>query len=196
MGEICSKKGIRPFAIAPKCFTPDVTQIANNSDTFVQLAALFSDYTPREKRILLALLRQKPVKGKQIRRDLSFGMKVYFHGMGKDYISNYLAGYVMGLTSNGELIITGSPEQNTRGRSYVAYMPDTTHLMTAKEWRVKKAALKEAGRILDPSSSIKPKAPPADYEPPTIDSAPASWHDKQEALKKKRKTVDSVIKIS
>lgn len=194
MQEPCHKKGIRSFAIAPKCFTPDVTQIANNSDTFVQLASLFADYTPRQKRIMLALLRQKPINKKQIRKDMPFGTKIYFHGMGKDYISNYLSGYVMGTTSSGELIITGSPDQNTRGRSYMAYMPDTENLMTAKEWKVKKAALKLAGKILDPQSKIIPKGQPI-TEPITIDSAPAAWHDKQEK-KKRRRTDDMVIIIS
>ncbi len=196
MQEVCHKKGIKAFAIAPKCFTPDVTQIANNSDTFVQLAALLADYTPKQKRIMLALLRQKPIKGKQFRRDMPFGAKVYFHGLGKDYISNYLSGYVMGTTSSGELIITGSPEQNTRGRSYMAYMSDSDNLMTAKEWKAKKAELKAAGRILDPNSRIVSKANAAANEPVTIDSAPAAWHDKEEKKQKRRRTDDLVIAIS
>lgn len=194
-GAICNAQGIRPFAVAPKCFTPDVTKIANNSDTFVQLAALFSDYTPAQKRIMLALLRQRPIKGAHIRRDMPFGTKVYFHGLGKDYISNYLAGYVMGTTSSGELIITGSPEQNTRGRSYMAYMDGTTHLMTAREWKVKKNELREAGRILDPHSKIIPRSTQVEPEPPTIDNAPAEWHDKQTA-KKKRGPKAMVIDIT
>lgn len=195
--EICHNLGVKAFGIAPKCFTPDVTQIANNSDTFVQLAALFADYTPRQKRIMLAVLKQKPIKGKNIRRDLPFGTKVYFHSMGKDYISNYLAGFVVGLTSSSELILTGSPEQNTRGKSYYAYMSDTDQLMTYKEWKVKKAELKAAGRILDPQAKIALKAN-ADYEPPTIDSAPSAWHDKQEKQRKKSRIApaDMVMQIS
>ena len=193
MQEVCHKKGIKAFAVAPKCFTPDVTQIANNSDTFVQLAAIFSEYTPKQKRILLAVLRQK--KSKQF-RDLSFGIKVYFHGLGKDYISNYLSGYVMGTTSSGELIITGSPDKNTRGRSYMAYMHDADSLMTARQWKVKKAELKAAGRILDPNSRIIPKTSTAVNEPVTIDSAPAAWHDKEEKKQKRRRTDDLVMVIS
>ncbi len=196
MQEICQKKGIKAFAIAPKCFTPDVTQIANNSDTFVQLAALLIEYTPKQKRIMLALLRQKPIKAKQFRKDMPFGTKIYFHGMGKDYISNYLSGYVMGTTSSGELIVTGSPEQNTRGRSYMAYMSDTASLMTSKEWKVKKKTLKEAGRVLDPNSQILPKGAAVGAEPITIDSAPAAWHDKEEKKQKRRRTDDLVITIS
>jgi hypothetical protein len=192
MKVVCSKNGVRTFAIAPKCFTPDVTQIANNSDTFVQLAALFSDYTPKQKRIMLALLRQKPIT--KFRKDMPFGTKVYFHGLGKDYISNYLSGYVMGVTSSGELIITGSPEQNTRGRSYMAYMPDADLLMNVKEWKVKKAELKASGRILDPQSLIMPKANP-EADPVTIDSAPDAWYDKQEKQTKKRRSTDMVYQV-
>jgi hypothetical protein len=189
MQEICSKRGIRPFAIAPKCFTPDVTQIANNSDTFVQLAALFSDYTVKQRRILVALFRQKYTK-----RNIPFGTKVYFHGMGRDYISNYLSGYVMGVTSSGDLIITGSPDKNTRGRSYMAYMQDSDLLMTAKEWKIKREELKAAGKIIDPNSRIVPKGT-AFEDVVTIDSAPAAWHDKQEATSKKSKK-DLTFKVS
>lgn len=193
----CNKRGIRTFAIAPKCFTPDVTQVAKNSDTFVQLAALLSEYTPKEKRIMLAILKQKPIKRQQFRKDMQFGTKVYFLGMGKDYISNYLAGFVLGQTSSGELILTGSPDRNTRGRSYVAYMQDSDSLMTAKEWKVKKAELKAKGRIHDPASVIVPKGTTMPAEPVTIDSAPQAWHDKQEKKKKKNKgPSDLVFKIS
>lgn len=196
MQEVCFKKGIRSFAIAPKCFTADVTQISNNSDSFVQLAALLSEYTPKEKRILLSLLRQKPIKSKKFRKDMPFGTKVYFHGLGKDYANNYLSGYIMGTTSSGELIITGSPDRNTRGKSYFAYMSDTDSLMTYKEWKVKRTALKAAGRMIDPDSLILPKGLSATGEPVTIDSAPAEWHNKEEKRRKRRRSDDLVITIS
>lgn len=195
--EVCIKRGIRAFAVAPKCFTPDVTQIANNSDSFVQLAALHSSYSAKERRILIALLRQRPIKNRQFSKDLAFGTKIYFLAMGADYISNYLSGYVMGTTSSGELIITGSPERNTRGRSYMAYMSDADNILTAKEWKAKATQLKASGRINDPKSVIIPKGTPMPSEPITIDSAPAAWHDKEDRRqKKRRRTDDLVITIS
>jgi hypothetical protein len=196
--EVCKKRGIKGIAVAPKCFTPDVSIIASNSDSFVQLAALLNEYTPREKRILIALMKQKPISKKRFSRPVVFGMKMFFLGMGADYISNYLAGYVMGLTSTGELIITGSPEQNTRGKSFMAYMTDDDNLMTPLEWKRKKTELKAKGRVFDPKTKELPRQ--IDTEaPPTIDSAPAAWHDKQEKkIKKKgiKDLTDMVFNVS
>lgn len=189
---ICNKRGIRSFAVAPKCFTPDVTQVANNSDTFVQLATLFADYTPRQKRIMIGILKA-PMK--KFKREFPFGAKVYFLGMGKDYISNYLSGYVMGVTSSGQLIVTGSPDKNTRGSSYFSYMDDSESLLTFKEWKAKRTELKAQNKIIDPNSLIMPKGTTLGNEPITIDSAPDAWYDKQEK-KKKRGIQDLVMKIT
>lgn len=190
--EICSKRGIKAVALAPKCFTADVSRIADNSDSFVQLSALLSEYTASQKRILIAVLKQKPIPKKKFTRQLSFGTKVYFLGMGADYISNYLSGYVMGLTSSGELIITGSPEQNTRGKSYMAYMTDDDNLMTASEWKKKRQQLRDAGRLYDPKTKTLPK-PDDGAEAPTIDNAPKEWHDKRE--KKRKKGVRDLVQV-
>lgn len=176
--DLCCKQGVKTFAIAPQCFTPDVTQIAGNSDQFIQVATLFQSYTAKQQRILLAMLNRKIPKAK-----LAFGTKVIFHAMGKDYISNYLAGYVMGYTSSGDLIIGGSPDQKSRGKMFFAYMSDTDTLLNPKQWREKKEKLKAAGKIFDPSAVMTKKALVND-EPPTIDSAPKEWKEKKGKKKK------------
>lgn len=181
---VCIERGIKGIAIAPKCFTPDVSIIASNSDQFVQLATLQAGYTTRQKRILIALLKAKPIPKRRFSRALSFGTKVFFLGMGADYIGNYLAGYVVGTTSSGELIITGSPDQNSRGRSYMAYMTDDDNLMTPAEWKKKKDELKSKGRVFDPKTKELPRQ---NEEVPTIDTAPKEWHDKRDKKEKKRR---------
>ncbi len=181
--EVCKNRGIKGIAIAPKCFTPDVSIIASNSDQFVQLAALVDGYTPRQKRILVALMKAKPISKKRFNKPVSFGTKMFFLAMGADYISNYLAGYAAGMTSTGELIITGSPDQNSRGRSYMAYMTDADNLMTPGEWKKKKAELRAAGRIFDPKMKEMPKQ--QTEEVPTIDKAPKDWYAKQDKKRKK-----------
>jgi hypothetical protein len=195
--SVCKELGVKGVALAPKCFTPDVSIIASNSDSFVQLAALVDGYTSRQKRILIAVMKQKPISKKKFSRVLAFGTKVYFRGIGADYISNYLAGFVVGLTASGELIITGSPEQNTRGRSYMAYMTDDDNLMTPIEWKRKKAELKAAGRIYDPKTKELPRQDETP-EPMTIDNAPSAWYDKQEKKRKKgmRDLTEMVLDVS
>lgn len=190
-------RGIKGVALAPSCFTPDVSKLAGNSDQFVQLALLMDSYTTSQKRIMIALLKQKPVKGKRFSRKIPIGTKMFFRGMGADYISNYLAGYAMGQTSSGELIITGSPEQNTRGKSFMAYMTDDDNLMTPAEWKKKKAELKAAGRTIDPKTRTMPKQD-EQVDAVTIDNAPTAWYDKQEKKKKKgiRDLTEMVIDVS
>lgn len=192
---VCKERAIKGVANAPKCFSPDVSILAGNSDSFVQLATLMGDYTPRQKRILIAVLKQKPTSKKRFSRKLPFGTKMFFLGMGADYISNYLSGYVLGFTSSGELILTGSPERNSRGRSYMAYMTDDDNLLTAAEWKKKKRDLKARGREIDPKTLTLPKS--TDHgEAPTIDNAPKDWYAKQEKKKKKIKDLTEVYDVS
>lgn len=183
---VCSKEGVRAFAPAPTCFTPDVTQVTTNSDQLVAIAALFASYNPKQRRIIMGMLRGKDTTKKK----LTFGTKVYFLAMGKDYISNYLAGYVMGYTSSGELILSGSPDPKSRGKSYICYCKDDSHLLTLSEWKLKRTKLKAEGLVQDPTLRFKSKTAVSDYEPPTLDAAPAAWHDKRET---KRRTNTSEL---
>lgn len=177
----CSEEGVKPFGIAPSCFTPDVTKIARNSDQFVQLASLFNSWTPQEKRIVLAVLRSAPKK----KKPFAFGTKLYFF-TGKDYISNYLAGWVMGYTSSGELIVSGPPDSKQRGKSYLAFLESSDGVLTVSEWKVKRVLLKAAGKIYDPANAVVKKSTIVDdYEPPTIDNAPREASDARRTSKKR-----------
>lgn len=190
--KICESLGVRGTKIAPPCFTPDVTQLAGNTDVFVQLASMLQDFKPKQKRVLYALLRMPQ---KKFKKDFPLGTKVYFHGLGGDYISNYLSGFVYGTTSSGELIISGSPDVKTRGKSYLAYMSDDQELMTFKEWKAKRKQLELEGKIHDPKAIIMPRDSLLGQEPITIDNAPNEWHTKQEKKKKKKGIQDLTMTI-
>lgn len=186
--EVCSKLGIRGRAIAPSCFTPDVSRVAQTSDQFVQLCSLLNSFSSSEKRILFALLNRKTKKA-------NFGTKIYFLAAGKDYLSNYVAGYVIGTTSRGEIMVMGDPDNRRRGKSYIAYFKSMDDLYTTKMFKIKRAELKRTGRIDDPNSPFKAKRKSIsiDYEPPTIDRAPTG----ERKIKKKSgkpQAVDTVLK--
>lgn len=170
--DLCSKLGVRAFAIAPKCYTPDYTKLIHNSDELVALSALFTNYTPAQKRILLGMLRMPP-KGKKYR----LGTKLYLKSSTRDYISNYMCGYVVGYSSANELILAGSPDSKSRGRLFFAYLKSDLNLLTQKQWREKFLDLKGKGKINDPvftkkrditAKSIEENT----YEVPTIDNMP------------------------
>ena len=179
----CKGLGIKAVAIAPSCFTPDVTRIAKNSDQFVQLASLVNSYTPSELRIMLAVVRGATNKKRQFR----FGQKLYFK-FGRDYLNNYLCGYVMGYTSSSEIIVSGSPDRKTRGDSLLAYFMDDDGLMTGPQFKVKRKELQDANKFEDPKNQVIPRGSVLDnYEPPSIDDRNAAmW--KENAPKKRRRT--------
>lgn len=175
--KVCIDEGVKAVAIAPSCFTPDVTALIGNSDQFVQLAMLFQAYTPKQRKIILGLLRSKKKK-------YTIGTKLYFK-VGADFVSNYLAGYVAGYTSVGELMLIGSPDEKTRGSTFTTYMTsDAEGLLTVTEWKVKRAQLRDQNLIHDPANKVIKKSSVVDaYEPPTIDAAPKEWYDSDKKKK-------------
>lgn len=184
----CAEEGVKAVGIAPKCFTADISRLVGNSDQFVQLASLFQSYTPLQKRTLLALLRSK-------QRGHKLGTKLYFR-VGKDFISNYLAGFVAGYSSSGELMLIGSPDRKTRGASFFTYMTnDSQGLLTISEWRTKRTELAITNQIFDPTNKIVKKSSVVDdYEPPTIDTVPTYVYNKAEppTAKKRRKETEEI----
>ena len=188
----CSNQGVRTFAIAPQCFTPDYTKVISNTDEFVALVSLFNSKSSQQKRILLAMLRQQPT-GKRLR----MGTKMYLNVRGREYINNYVCGYVVGYSSAGQLVLVGSPDRTTRGRSFFAYLRSDDSLITEAEWRKRFADMRLKGRIVDPKSvggrDITAKVSSDDYEVPTIDTAPK---DSKAVKKINRRTTDLVQILS
>lgn len=169
--EVCSAVGIRSFAVAPKCYTPDYTKVIGNTDEFMSIVTFFGSRTAQQRKILMGMLRQSP-KGKRV----PIGTKLYLNLRGRDYIGNYVCGYAVGYTSGGDLVLAGSPDAKTRGRVFFAYLRSESSLLTHKEWKVKFAALRDKGRISDPSivakKDITDVVKEDKYEIPTIDTAP------------------------
>lgn len=187
--EVCSREGIKAVGVAPSCFTPDITKIAKNADEFVQVVTLFQSFTHSERRILLGLLRSKQRSSRH-----PIGTKLYFR-VGKDYISNYLCGFVAGYTSSGELMLLGNPNKQ-RGQSFVSFLDsEADDLLTHKEWIAKRNELKDNNKITDPSNTeIRQVSIKDSYVPPTIDCAPKEFLSKLERKKKKfRDSLDFMV---
>lgn len=168
---VCSKLGVRTFAVAPSCYTPDYTKVIQNTDEFLQLISIFQSKTSQQKRIMLGMLRQQPT-GKRLR----MGTKLYLNTRGREYIQNYVCGYVVGYTSSGQLVLAGTPDSKTRGRVFFAYLRSDTSLITDAEWRKRFVELRAKGRIRDPKAGVERDITASvskdDYEVPTIDNAP------------------------
>ena len=180
----CAEEGVRSFALAPKCFTPDYTKVISNADEFVAISTFFHSRTPQQKKILLGMLRQQP-KG----RKLKMGTRLYLNVGNRDYISNYLCGYVVGYTSGNEIVLAGSATNKASGRVFFAYLKDDSSLLTHAEWKPKMQALLLKGRIQDPKAVVKrditAEVKENNYEVPTIDSAPKGTLSKKSAVVRK-----------
>lgn len=170
--DICTNLGVRPFAAAPRCFTPDYTKVVGNPDDFVAMINFLNSKTPQQKKIILGMLRTKPSA-----RKLPIGTKLYLNVRGREYIDNYLAAFVVGYTSAGQLALAGSPDIRTKGRTFFAYMKDDKSVLTTQEWQKRFKKLRKAGRFSDPQGGLTRDITDGDiddkgYEPPTIDKAP------------------------
>ena len=181
--EVCSKLGVRQFAIAPRCYTPDYTKVIKNSDELVAMTIFWGSKTPQQRKIIMGMLRQEP-KGKKFR----LGTKLYLKSSTRDYISNYLCGYVVGYTSGNEIVLAGSPDHKSRGRIFFTYLRSDSGLLTQKEWQIKFKDLKAKNKIHDPVFSAKRDITAAvdndQYEVPTIDQAPKEKPEPKRNLRK------------
>lgn len=187
--DVCSKEGIRSFALAPKCYTPDYTKVIGSTDEFVSLCNFFGSKTSQQKKILLGMLRQQP-HGKK----LKMGTKLYLNLRNRDYINNYVCGYVVGYSSGGEIVLAGSPQLKTQGKTFFAYLKSDSGALTPKEWKEKYSILKKKGRLVDPDArgkrDITESIKEDNYEIPTIDMAP-----KEKKSPKLNKRTSSLIQI-
>lgn len=95
----CSQLGIKHYAAAPQCFSPDVYVLAKKTpDILCQIGLMFHNFTPSESRVLLSLLNQNRTFERAY--GLKFGQPVYFK-LGNDYLANYFRGYVVGVATAG-----------------------------------------------------------------------------------------------
>lgn len=182
----CSQSGVKAYATAPACFFPDISQLTKSIESFGALISVFSSYTPKQRRILYALLK---LGDKTKKKEHKFGTKVYIPIRNEgEYLSDWACAFVLGYTSDGKVVISGSPERRSIGRSFTAYLyPDS--VFSATEFAKKKKAMIASGKINNPKiEKIKRISAVDDYEPqvPTLDTAPRSWFTKKDEEKPKK----------
>ena len=180
----CIKEGIREFAKAPEaCFVPDVTQLQTNVDQFAAMCNMFHSFNKQQMRICLYTLKSV---AKSSSKEYPIGTKIYIL-RGEDYLSNYLAAYVLQYIGN-TVVISGSPKLSTKGKSFIGYI-DKSSILSYADFQKKRSMLIKAGKIEDPKNKFKKSYSQVDdYEPdvPTIDSVPEEWLTKREENKKKK----------
>lgn len=197
----CSQLGVKHFAIAPQCYSPNVYQLTKqNPDVLFQIGLLFKDFSAQDARILMAVLKQSTSFEKHYK--LKFGQPVFFRVGNSDYLSNYFMGYVIGVSEAGEnqVFVTSDMHTEQRAQPLVgSFLRE--NLMTVTEFKKKKEALSKAGRMQDPKPvfnmrASKRMAVDDSYVPPTMDHAPKEWLDKttyKQSKKKVKRELDGTL---
>lgn len=189
----CIKEGIREFAKAPEaCFVPDVTQLQFNVDQFAAMCSMFHGFTKQQMRICLYTLKSV---AKSTSKEYPIGTKVFIL-RGEDYLSNYLAAYVLQYIDD-TVVISGSPRFSTRGKSFIGFVSKSS-VYSFAEYQKRRATLIKTGKIEDPNNKIKKSFSQVDeYEPdvPTIDTVPQEWLTKREDSKKRKDAYEKLTQF-
>jgi hypothetical protein len=193
----CKKMGIKGYSVAPDCFSPNVYALTKkNPDALFQLGVMLKDFDASDVRVLMSLLKLSVNLDKHY--NLRFGQPVFFCLGGRDYLSNYFRGFVIGAANIGtmQLFVTSDMNRKQRGQpATVALMPDS--VLTVSAFKKRKAELIKAGKLNDPKplfNTTVPKESPVEHVPPTLESAPAEWFDKTESKARIKKDRSLIVK--
>lgn len=196
----CFDLGIKRFRDAPSCYSPNVYLLGKkNPDVLHQLGILLMNFSAQESRVFMSILKQANAFEKNY--ELKFGQPVMFC-LGNDYLSNYFSGFAIGVAEcgDGQVFIGSDLSGRQRGKPLtLSLLRDSVY--TLSEFRKKKAQLEKQGRLTDPKplyGEVKKdvKVGKEDYVPPSMDSAPAEWFDKDAAPKKSGRLKSKTAKSS
>lgn len=188
----CAMLGVHRKSKAPDCFSPDVFKLRDveNPDLLGDIGKLFRKLTPKQSRILSFVLSKQG--GALNRKKVKFGQPVYFC-LGSDYVSHYFKGYVV--SADDESVYVVSKLKPKAENNISASFPRDS-IFTHREYKEIEKKLLAEGRVCmtDEDKKRMKKLPTAElldkkgrvphveqfidnYEPPTLDTAPAEWHD-------------------
>jgi len=189
IGELCEARGVKKYATAPDCFTPNVHVFRKTSPkAFSLLASIVPAFTASQSRVFIGLLQQQAALERQ---GLHFLERVYFL-VGNDYLDNYYAAYVLGVGPEKQILLVGSDYLKTQKGVAVAQLAKSS-LISAEEFRKIKADLANKGLIYEPRRPHKNSIPDAlKYEPPTLETPLAVLEQAARSNgKKKRKAASA-----
>jgi hypothetical protein len=190
-GEVCSNRGVKTFATAPNCYTPNVVVFRKaGPDTLRVLSGIISGFTPSQSRVLMGLLKGA---GALEKRGLSFMQKVY-HCFGEDYLDNYVSGYVLGLGLEDTILVVGQDYLRNSSTMVVSHLMRSS-LITQDEFKSKRKSLIESGKVYQPRRPHKNIKIDEKYEPPTLETSVDELEKAASRGEKKKKTRTLTVEI-
>jgi hypothetical protein len=186
-GMPCEERGIKSFATAPGCYTPNVKSLASISvETFDIIGQIVSACTPSQSRIIMGLFKTQAQLSK-----LGFYLMqpVFFKVGSEDYLDNYLKGFAMGVGPNKEILLLSTPVQK-KNTVYAAVCAES--LMDEFTFADHRKYLLESGRIYQPRVPHKNlNVDDESYQVPTIETSEDLLNSLATASPKKKPKANS-----
>lgn len=166
-GMPCEERGIKSFATAPGCYTPNVKALSTLSvETFDVIGQIVSACSASQARIIMGLFKTQAQLSK-----LGFYLMqpVFFKIGSEDYLDNYLKGYVMGVGPNKEILLLSNPVQK-KNTVYASICAES--LIDEFTFKEHKTYLVDTGRIYQPKVPHKNlNVEDETYQVPTIETS-------------------------
>lgn len=143
--EPCKDRGVKEYASAPSCFSPNVRELNNlGSDFFALLGSMLSVCSPRQTRLLSHVISQQHHISK-----LGFYLMqpVYFR-LGEDYLDNYFKGFILSISSTGGLMLCSNPYLQGGAPLYAEICKES--VLTESMMEEKREQLIASGRLYEP----------------------------------------------
>jgi hypothetical protein len=194
IGQVCQLRGVKTYALAPNCYTPDVHQLKSiSTESMAQLSMFVASCKPSQAKILMGMFK---VQAQLKRFDLAFLEKVYFAIGTGEFLSDYYGGFVMGVGPQQAILIVGT-QYFSNARNPVVAQLDRRSVLTRSEFGKRASRLSARGRLNPPKARQEIYVPPniADYVPPTIESSQELLESRVADPKKKPVKARSVLEI-
>lgn len=184
VGPLCSTIGVRAAAVAPPCYTANITVFRPlGVETMRSTAALIASFDSRQQRVLMGLLRNA---ASLERLSLSFMQTVYFT-TGGDCLENWYKGYAMSAgPDKGTVMVIGSDALKSNKTLCTALLLRTTLVTSHKQFRKIKDELIQKGKLNKLPPKIQKKYSDEEYDPPTFDTNPEALEALAQTSEKKK----------
>lgn len=187
--KTCTNLGVKHYANAPKCYSPDVYQLVENTnpEALSKLGLWLKDLSAKQSRILIAVLKRQGTMEKNYK--LKFGQPVYFC-FGQSYLSNYFVGYALSAADGADdQVYVGSTLNKRQRKNPMMVTLPRSSVYTVTEFKKLREKLVKEKRIKDPNPLFSPTPTlrvTADYEVPSMEKASPDWYDKVKKAKPKK----------
>jgi hypothetical protein len=201
----CEQLGVEGYALAPRCFKPNVHTLVQNTDPeFLSSLGRTCSKLDADSVRLLAFTLNSIAQVQD--HGFMFGQPVYV-SLGRDYITHYFKGYVVSCTEDGMITISAKLNHAEFATTIIKHKSD---VLKKSEWKLHLIKLANAGRLHIPEEHMPKyrRSLPAilkydgsldldledvraaikaheSYEPPTIDMAPDDLIEQHRKLKQK-----------